>query len=754
MIQAVAPAPFARALLRALVFAVASSAAILASGCGDDPAPSADTGTPTDTGGDPDAADVARDSAADLGDGSDAADVPGEVAADPDADGGSEDAADSGLPDAADSDAAPDAEPDFTREPDAAIDAAPLPDDCGEPFETELPQGRWSLSMFHYNVQYVAGGTEGFAEIALGSPALAAQIDVDEAGIEDLIIAESLAPVVALLERNPDFALTFEMQGYMIDVIAARFPRLLERMRALIDEGRLEIASIHWSDQFFLAFGREDMDRSWAMTQASFEAADIPLSRVVFTQEGQFGEGFAEWLRENRPDAVMVMARNLQGFYQRDLADQPLFDLDGLRVILPRSSGNDDIYKEFNFFDDGELLATGDLNPYVGRAFVRNLGAIRGYEEELRCATHRGIRVGLISDYVDALAETDFEPPAMPPFLDGTWQPGSTRGPLRWMGGAGGLSPEHEADNDVLTACVAARHQVLALQTLTEDGPRAELSEALDEAWRELLWGEVSDARGVNPWWGEVQYGLEHCGNAHAVAAAALEAERVRRGEERLVIDTREGTVTTGPAPADPLEGTEVLETGPIAVGTSSSAVRAIETTWRRAVGASDDDPWILDIVFRPNEFGVERYATCMEGRDDSERWDCFGDPRAISVTVPRTPGLMGYRPALSERIVRYTEDDFVLSPDATNDAAWTTAADGLIVLGDTSFFVKDVTRNHLAVGFPATVNNDRLFLRDETVQLHREVHWRFWYTTSEETAIELAERNLNPIVVVEAADE
>src|SRR5690606_9279799 len=169
--------------------------------------------------------------------------------------------------------------------------------------------------------------------IAVGILGLEDTLDLTEEEAEDRIITESFVPLLGILERNPDLALTLEMQGYMVDVMMARHPEVIDRMRALTDSQQLELASTHWSDQFFLAFGRDDMDESWARTQASFAAANLPLSRAVFTQEGQFGEGFAEWLVGHRPDAVMVMPRNLQGFFQSGLQNVPLWEVRGLDVL-------------------------------------------------------------------------------------------------------------------------------------------------------------------------------------------------------------------------------------------------------------------------------------------------------------------------------------------------------------------------------------------------------------------------------------
>ena len=700
-------------------------------GCGDD--------TPNET------PDVQVDGASDAGDLSelddgDALDTSDQPPADADVDIG----ADSDIDQARDSD--------MDLESDGDIgEPEPASEDCQAPFEgSPPPMGNWSLSMFHYNIQYVAGGTLGMAQIGFDSATLAPDFDYSETDAEDAIIRESLLPLLVMLERNPDFALTFEMQGFMVDVMRERHPHTLARMRALAEAGRLELASTHWSDQFFLAFGREDMDKSWELTQESFRRAELPLSNVVFTQEGQFGEGFAEWLAEVRPDAIMVMARNLQGFWQRDLVDQPVWSVNGTRVVLPRSLTTDSVRRVFNFFDDGELLATDDINPYFPSLFVYQEHAVRRYEARLRCETERGYTVGRISDYIEAVEAVDtFETPDMPPFIEGTWQPGSTRGPLRWMGGAGDVWKRHEEDNRVLTTCVAGRHQVLALQTLadSERGVSSEAEAVLEEAWRELLWGEVSDARGVNPWYGEVQYGLEHCGRARELASEALRADRAPSRAAGDRIAPREGAVAVGTAPAPPTM--EVVE-APIDVTVTENAGRTPVLTWRRAEGAAGAEPWELTIEWPATEGGLARHGECIDEQGEERAWKCVVDPRPIAIHVPRTPGFMGFRPALSESIVRYTEADFSLDEDAFSDAAWTTAADGLVDLGD-AFFVKDVTQVHLAIGWPAGEGrNDVVEIRDETLQRHLSQIWRFWYTTDEATALELASRNLNPVVQVD----
>lgn len=629
-----------------------------------------------------------------------------------------------------------------------------LPDDpCPEPPTGDAPpMGRWSLSMFHFNVQYVAGGSMGFGEIAFGISV--DRLDRTEADLEDQIIYESMVPLLGVLERNPELALTFEMQGYMVDIIRERHPIQLERMRALTTAGQLELVSTHWSDQFFLAFGRDDMDESWARTQASFEAAELPLSEVVFAQEGQFGEGFASWLAETRPGAVAVMARNLQGFYQDDLADQPLHDVNGTLMVLPRTLINESVDRRFNFFDDGELLATGDLDPYFGDLFVYNPRAVGEYEHRLRCEAENGYTVGRIGDYAEAVLDEGFDPPEMPPFLDGTWQPRSTTGPFRWMGGAGLTWPEHERDNLVLTTCVAARHQVLALDTVADDlgaAAPADLADALDSTWRHLLWGQVSDARGVNPWWGEMLYGRNHCQTAHDLASEALAAEASRRGSV-LVIDTMAGEVSE--AEERPSAPAISSIAGPIDAVITEFGTRSPVLSWNQ-VGAAEDGLYQLVVDWPATEDARSAFQTCMSDHDDKE-WRCSRAPSVIEIEVPRSSGLIGYRPALDDELVRYDESEFTLQSAAYDQGVWSTVADGLIDLGDgNGFLIKDVRHVHVGVNWPpGEDSNDVVRLRDETLQPWLDETWVFWYTSDRDTAFGLADRNLQPIVAVEPSME
>ena len=97
---------------------------------------------------------------------------------------------------------------------------------------------RYSLSMMHFNVQYVAGGLFGF--FSTPNPVL----DLSAEEVEDSIVTQSLAPTLDLFVAHPTWGLDVEMQGYFLDVLAARHPAVLDELRALAKSGQVEVVSL------------------------------------------------------------------------------------------------------------------------------------------------------------------------------------------------------------------------------------------------------------------------------------------------------------------------------------------------------------------------------------------------------------------------------------------------------------------------------------------------------------------------------
>lgn len=406
---------------------------------------------------------------------------------------------------------------------------------------------RYALGMFHFNVQYVAGGLVGFPGSTVG--------DVRPEEVEDLIITESLVPVLEMYAAHPMWGTNIEMQGYLLDVLAARHPETLDLLRDMALSGQIEVVSFHYSDQLFIAYPEVDWERSQALTVATFEEHGVPLGTSVFCQEGQAGEGLAGRLAE-RGYQTMVWPKNLWIFQHGDLQAEPLYEF-GDVFLVPGGQGasydDGDLQVEttWTFFDDGELLATDDWNPYFPEFFVHVPEAVAEYEADLQALEDDGWIIASVADYTEALRDRLDMMPA-PPLFDGTWQPSSTNGVGKWLGDRSIWAltgAPHDRDNHVRSLNYVAHRELVAAETAA-DVAGLDAREELDAAWRLLAMGEVTDASGINPYRGEVEYGLAHSTEVLRIARGVIERAKEEEGHEGPVtIDPRAGSMVQGEDP-------------------------------------------------------------------------------------------------------------------------------------------------------------------------------------------------------------
>lgn len=428
------------------------------------------------------------------------------------------------------------------------------------------------LNLFHFNIQYCAGGVEElWADQGF---------DASDEALQDATVTESFLPVLEVLEAHPDWTFTLEMQGLMVDVMAERHPEVLARLQALAAAGQVELVSFHWSDTLFTAFGVRDAEKSAELTRRSFEAQGLELSEVVFTQEGQFSQGMLDRMPE-WGYRIAVLPHNL-GEYLWGSIDAEIYSYGEVLVLPSRSNA----YVDWAFLDDGELWATGDLNCYLGPAFVYDAEATAERVSQLEAMEAEGARIAGISAYVDSL---EVEPVALPPVLDGTWQPDETGDLFRWMGGAGELWAETEQDNAVRVANHRARASLLAAESVP--GADADLIEA---AWKYLLLSEVSDSTGWNPFESEVAYSLYYAGLAETAAEEAVAP--VCDGASQLFVQGAGGEAPTVTPDGAPSETSAEQPARPDWLEPLSSG-RDAELVWR-----ADADGWRLDVEVAEGE--------------------------------------------------------------------------------------------------------------------------------------------------------
>lgn len=412
------------------------------------------------------------------------------------------------------------------------------------------------LTLLHFNLQYCAGGLDG----------LYTTWPTDAESVEDQIIDESFSPVLDVLDAHPGWTFDIELQAYMIEVLAARRPEVLDHLRTLADSGQVELVSFHYSDQLWTAYPWRDQEVSLALTREVFEEHDLPLSDVVWTQEGQFGQGMLERMPE-AGYAIAVMPHNLAEFTWGSSPTSPVYSYAGAAgdvTVIPGGSGfsNDDFSVGWHFLDDGELYATGDMDPYLGPAFIYDAEATAERVGELEAAEAGGARIVGVHDYVAAVSAMPSGAAApLPPIIDGTWQPDDTTNMYRWMGGSG-LWGDDEHDDTVLISNIRARHIVDAAEVAGGD------PELIKSAWKALLLSEVSDATGWNPYPTEPQYALDHAAEAEGLA---LESMGDACGD--VVVDLRTRMVVTDTVYVE----STIAASAPIEV---TAAGRTVDTTW------------------------------------------------------------------------------------------------------------------------------------------------------------------------------
>ena len=243
--------------------------------------------------------------------------------------------------------------------------------------EPDLDQKKFALSMFHFNLQYVAGGLETVVDGEI--QALCGELCkgwTDEK-MNDWIVTDTFEPVLDFYMKHPEWRVTFEMQSMMLEWIGERFPALLAKLQQATQAGKVEMVSFHHAAQLFVAFPRRDMERSVEVVRQVFDRYCIPLSGVVFNQEGQAGEGKHAFMADHGY-AISVFPKNLYAYVREGEERWPYYRDRGVDVIIGPGSVDpaSGIELAWVFFDDGELLAV-PASPYL--APVSDSGGVPGY---------------------------------------------------------------------------------------------------------------------------------------------------------------------------------------------------------------------------------------------------------------------------------------------------------------------------------------------------------------------------------------
>jgi hypothetical protein len=592
---------------------------------------------------------------------------------------------------------------------------------------------KFALSLFHYNLQYVAGGLVGF----LDTP----EMNLTDVEVQDRIIVESFFPMIEILENHPTWGMDAEMQGLMVEAIAERHAGMLPRIKALVQRGQLHIDSFHYSDQLWVAYPLPSMTRSFLLNEEAFAGACLPVGGAVFTQEGQFGHGLAHHIRDSGRTALYPT--NLFKYFSGNIPGPLAYDWDGTTVVVAGKGvseevGGEEVEVTWHFMNDGELAFTGNANPYFGSLFAYDKKFTEQYVEKLEQLEADGWTIATVADYVAHLEQLGYESPQMPLALDGAWQPKDTQNVLRWMGQVGELGGPGEDDNGVLTGNVRSRMLLQAAEAAAPllELPAESIELALKEAWYHQLLAEVSDSTGWNPWPGEVKYSKGHSTTAAQTSWALIGDALVSSGS--LMVDTATGELANGadvfyraqgPDSLVLLSTTDPLDEGPTTV-TVQAPGREAMTDW---FATETDELYLLQVTF---------------GVADSE------DDRFVRVAFPRFGEKLSYVPALMEEVGEVTEFDVTeFALDQANTLCLG-LANGLLGLGNDQWLVKVESTIHLAAIIPRDGLEVRFENHSQPVDLGGS--WSFFYLdgASAEAAVAFANRiNVTPVVELVPTD-
>jgi hypothetical protein len=391
---------------------------------------------------------------------------------------------------------------------------------------------KYTLAVLHYNLQYVAGDT----------------------GIENKIILQGLDPVLDFYLAHPNWGADIEMQGYMVEETAKRYPEIFGKLKILVNRGQLELVSFHYSDQLFLAYPRLDAEWSDRINKRVFEKLGIKQSGTVFTQEGQFGEGMAKFMADSGFKAL-VLPKNLFRYAHGEKDAAPYYALNGVDVVIGAKGLNYDdgavsVQAAWTYMDDAELLPTGRTTPY-SQYYKYKPEEMEKYGVELESLEKQGFHVGTISQYLADVKAAGVKPATLEPMIDGTWQPADTDNLFRWMGDH---LAQYERDNDILTGNVRVRHKLAALEVVIKQLSAAgrdtsALYEKLFEAWRLQSLAEVSDSTGWTPQPIEIKYSLENSAAAEKITGEIAAEVKKMMGADTIIVDIASGKVEVASAP-------------------------------------------------------------------------------------------------------------------------------------------------------------------------------------------------------------
>ena len=386
---------------------------------------------------------------------------------------------------------------------------------------------KYALSIYHYNIQFVAG---------------------DEATYHRNV-KESFEKFLDLISEVPVFKTDIELQAHYIEFLAEHYPEVLEKLKRLVKEGRVELVSAHYSDQIYVAYPRLDLEKSIEIGDSILAENGLKRSNVFFTQENYFTPSVTRVMKKYGYNIAVVSLDYYNYFYEiREEDLKPFYKLGDIYVVtnwyILKPLSRKGVEWVWLHYGDGEpSVASG--GPYKLTGFRYDPEKARKLMETIKDLSSKGFKFVTISEYVKHLIEKSVEPGVFKETLEGAWSMDRNYGVYLWMGI---YKSYYEKDSYVRALTYKSRKKLLAAETLVkcakEKGYNVEKEEEyLKQAWKEQLLAEVSDSTGWGPTFPEVGYSILKARMVLHLVDWIVRGLKEKIGFKSVLVDTGSGEV-------------------------------------------------------------------------------------------------------------------------------------------------------------------------------------------------------------------
>ncbi len=378
-----------------------------------------------------------------------------------------------------------------------------------------------SLGIFHYNAQYVAGRRDSYWKQTLAS----------------------LIPQLKFHKHHPNWKCNLEISGHHLLFLERHFPSVLNVLRKLNNAGTIDMVTVHYSDQIYMAYPKRDLVESIKICDEIYAKLGLVKSPVWFGQENFFGEGITRVMQENGYRVALVNRSQYSYFHsQQPKAAYYRFKEPGIDVLLGGTNGQENVVQQnWNFWGDGEL-AFAQANIYFpgyGPSPKKYAERVARYKKQ----EADGVEFLTVTEYIDWCKKERLPPAELLPILDGSWNHFQYGGTYLWMGTS---RFPFERDGDVRSLTYQSRTKLLAAEGLVTVAKQAGIDVGtemrnLRVAWKHQLLAEVSDSTGQTPVKIEVVYSLVEARRTLALAERIIQAVMAKYDRAPCAIDTGSG---------------------------------------------------------------------------------------------------------------------------------------------------------------------------------------------------------------------